>query len=59
MKKGLAILIMVLAMTMGLCGCQESTDAKISRLEKEAEEARSYANEKQSELNYLESILGK
>lgn len=59
MKKFLAILIMTLAMAMGLCGCQESANAKISRLEKEAEAARSYADEKRSELKYLESALGK
>ena len=58
MKRIFAMLLCIL-LALSLCGCQESTEDKIARLEKEAAAAKQKAREAQANVNFLESILGK
>ena len=58
MKRIFAFLLCII-IAFSLCGCQESTEDKIARLEKEAAAARQKANESQARVEFLEGILGK
>ena len=56
-KRVLALLVTAV-MLFALAGC-ESDEAELKRLEREAQEARERANEAQSYVDALESLLGK
>ena len=48
--------IMVILIAFMLCGCQESSEAKLKRLEDEAKQKRKEAQEAQENLKQLEDL---
>lgn len=58
-KKKCFYFFMIVMVALLLCGCGESDDEKLSRLQKEAEQARREAQQAQDDYNTLKNFVDK